>query len=91
MRFGNQISFQSGLKRLCRGQVLLEFKFLDEPVQIDRFIAEFRRPFEILDLCPALFRTILSWKFCPLIYYFHILGIAEDPVAFCTRQFPDNA
>ncbi|MBT9439620.1 MAG: hypothetical protein GAS50_10590 [Desulfobacterales bacterium] len=34
--------------------------------------------------------TILTRQFRPLVYYFHIPGIAEDPVALCARQFPDN-
>ena len=26
-----------------------------------------------------------------MVYYFHIPGIAEEPIALCARQFPDNA
>lgn len=47
-----------------------------------------------------LFETLLNTgsqfqpiglPFRPLVHYFYIPGIDEEPVALCARQFPDNA
>jgi len=35
---------------------------------------------------PKSLDIILARQFRPLVYYFHIPGIAEDPVALCARQ-----
>ena len=32
-----------------------------------------------------------AWQFRPLVHYFYIPGITENPVAFFARQFPHNA